>query len=64
MLVVLGILVAVNYIGKRQNKRWDLTAPSSTACRIRPGTSLSKLDSPLDILVFAQEPSSRGTGTG
>ena len=26
VLVVLGILVAVNYIGTRQNKRWDLTA--------------------------------------
>ena len=25
VLVVLGILVAVNYIGNRQNKRWDLT---------------------------------------
>src|SRR5689334_14679515 len=25
VLVVLGILVAVNYIGARQNKRWDLT---------------------------------------
>ena len=24
--IVLGILVAVNYIGKRENKRWDLTA--------------------------------------
>ena len=24
--VVLGILVAINYIGARQNKRWDLTA--------------------------------------
>ena len=26
ILVVLGILVAINYIGARQNKRWDLTA--------------------------------------
>ncbi|HEY2907750.1 MAG TPA: hypothetical protein VGJ29_17740, partial [Vicinamibacterales bacterium] len=26
VLVVLGILVAINYIGKRQNKRWDLTS--------------------------------------
>src|SRR6185436_18452151 len=25
VLVVLGILVAINYIGARQNKRWDLT---------------------------------------
>src|SRR4051812_2366846 len=26
VLVVLGILVAVNYIGSRQSKRWDLTS--------------------------------------
>ena len=26
ILVVLGILIAINYIGARQNKRWDLTA--------------------------------------
>ena len=25
LLVVLGILIAINYIGKHQNKRWDLT---------------------------------------
>ena len=25
VLVVLGILIAINYIGARQNKRWDLT---------------------------------------
>src|SRR5688572_25137149 len=25
VLVVLGILIAINYIGKRQNKRWDFT---------------------------------------
>jgi hypothetical protein len=38
VLVVLGILVAINYIGARQNKRWDLTAASSSACRIRAAT--------------------------
>src|SRR5689334_21737962 len=25
VLVVLGILIAINYIGSKQNKRWDLT---------------------------------------
>src|SRR3990172_10542332 len=25
VIAVLGILVAINYIGARQNKRWDLT---------------------------------------
>ena len=32
VLVVLGILVAVNYIGARQNKRWDLTANKAFIC--------------------------------
>ncbi|MBI3493447.1 MAG: hypothetical protein HY047_16950, partial [Acidobacteria bacterium] len=26
VLVVLGILVAINYIGSKQHRRWDLTA--------------------------------------
>ena len=39
VLVVLGILIAINYIGARQNKRWDLTATSSSASRIRAATS-------------------------
>ena len=35
ILVVLGILVAINYIGTRQNKRWDLTAKSVDSERWR-----------------------------
>ena len=56
ILVVLGILVAVNYIGARQNKRWDLTTNKAFSLSDQTRTILSKLDSPLQIEVFAQEP--------
>ena len=55
VLVVLGILVAINYIGARQNKRWDLTASKQFSLSDQSRNVLSKLDSPLQISVFAQE---------
>src|SRR5579862_4949644 len=55
LLVVLGILVAINYIGARQNKRWDLTANKSYSLSDQTRNILSKLDSPLQVFVFAQE---------
>ena len=54
-LVVLGILIAVNYIGARQKKRWDLTANQSFSLSDQTRNVLSKLDSPLQVTVFAQE---------
>jgi ABC-type uncharacterized transport system involved in gliding motility auxiliary subunit len=56
VLVVLGILVAINYIGARQNKRWDLTATKQFSLSDQSRNVLSKLDAPLQVLVFAQEP--------
>jgi ABC-type uncharacterized transport system involved in gliding motility auxiliary subunit len=56
LLIVLGILVAVNYIGKKQNKRWDLTASGQFSLSDQSRNVVSKLDSPLHITVFAQEP--------
>jgi ABC-type uncharacterized transport system involved in gliding motility auxiliary subunit len=55
VLVVLGILVAINYIGARQNKRWDLTAAKQFSLSDQSRNVLSKLDAPLQISVFAQE---------
>jgi len=55
VLVVLGILVAINYIGARQNKRWDLTASKQFSLSDQTRNVLQKLDSPLSITVFAQE---------
>jgi ABC-type uncharacterized transport system involved in gliding motility auxiliary subunit len=56
VLVVLGILVAVNYIGARQNKRWDLTANKAFSLSDQSRNVLTGLDAPLQIRVFAQEP--------
>src|SRR5262249_27196834 len=52
---VLGILVAVNYIGVRQKKRWDLTANQSFSLSDQTRNVLGKLDAPLQVMVFAQE---------
>ena len=56
VLVVLGILIAVNYIGARQNKRWDLTVNKAFSLSDQSRSVLAKLDSPLQVMVFAQEP--------
>lgn len=56
VLVVLGILVAINYIGKTQNKRWDLTANKQFSLSDQSRNVIAKLDAPLQIRVFAQEP--------
>src|SRR5713226_1749011 len=56
ILVVLGILVALNYIGAKQNKRWDLTANKQFSLSDQTRNVLAKLDAPLQIRVFAQEP--------
>src|SRR5437867_2962247 len=56
VLVVLGILVAINYIGAQQNKRWDLTKNQQFSLADQTRQVLSKLDSPMQVLVFAQEP--------
>jgi ABC-type uncharacterized transport system involved in gliding motility auxiliary subunit len=53
--VVLGILVAINYIGTRQNKRWDLTANKQFSLSDQSRTVVGKLDSPMQVQVFAQE---------
>ena len=55
VLLVLGILAAINYIGARQNKRWDLTANKQFTLSDQSRNVLGKLDSPLEVKVFAQE---------
>ena len=47
VLIVLGILVAINYIGKQQNKRWDLTAAKQFSLSDQSRNVLAKLDAPL-----------------
>src|SRR6266508_5491998 len=55
ILVVLGILIAINYIGAKQNKRWDLTANKQFSLSDQSRNVLTKLDSPLQVMVFAKE---------
>jgi len=56
VVVVLGILILINIIGKSQNKRWDLTANKQFSLSDKSRNVLQKLDSPLEVKVFAQEP--------
>ena len=55
VLVVLGILVAINYIGARRNKRWDLTANKQFALSDQSRNVLAKLDTPVQLRVFSKE---------
>lgn len=55
VLTVLGILIAINYIGARQNKRWDLTANKQFSLSDQSKNVIAKLDAPLQILVFDKE---------
>ena len=55
VVVVLGILTAINYIGSKQNKRWDLTANKQFSLADQSRNVLAKLDSPLQIRVFDKE---------
>src|SRR3954466_13375337 len=56
ILVFLGILVAINYIGSRQNKRWDLTANKQFSLSDQSRNVVAKLDAPMQVQVFVQEP--------
>ncbi|MGE0702915.1 MAG: GldG family protein [Vicinamibacterales bacterium] len=55
VLIVLGILVAVNYIGRRQNVRWDLTAAQQFSLSDQTRNVLQGLEGPLEIMAFAPD---------
>jgi ABC-type uncharacterized transport system involved in gliding motility auxiliary subunit len=52
VLVFLGILIAVNYLSFRQNKRWDLTKNQQYTLSDQTVKLLKNLDSPVKFLVF------------
>src|SRR5688572_8684312 len=52
VLVVLGILIAVNYVSTRQNKRWDLTANRQYSLSEQTVNLLRGLTAPVRFLVF------------
>jgi ABC-type uncharacterized transport system involved in gliding motility auxiliary subunit len=55
VLVAIGILVAVNYLSARQNKRWDLTANKQFSLSEQTIKLLKSLDAPAKFLVFDQD---------
>ena len=55
VLVVLGILIAVNYLSARQNKRWDLTSNKQYSLSEQSVKLLTGLEAPAKFLVFDQE---------
>src|SRR5690349_1791755 len=52
VLVVLAILVAINYLGSRHNKRWDLTAAKQFSLSDQTRKVLQGLQKPVHIRVF------------
>jgi ABC-type uncharacterized transport system involved in gliding motility auxiliary subunit len=55
LLVVFGILVAVNYLSVRRNARWDLTANRQYSLADQTVKLLRGLTAPVKFLVFDQE---------
>jgi ABC-type uncharacterized transport system involved in gliding motility auxiliary subunit len=55
VLVALGIAVAVNYLGVRQNKRWDLTANQFYSLSDQTIKILRDLDAPVKFTVYSRE---------
>jgi ABC-type uncharacterized transport system involved in gliding motility auxiliary subunit len=55
VLVVLGILIAVNYLANRRNTRWDLTANKQYTLSEQTVKLLQGLNSPMKFYVFDRE---------
>lgn len=55
ILIVAGIVVAVNYIGQRENLRWDLTAAQQFTLSEQTRNVLRNLEAPLNMMVFDQQ---------
>src|SRR5215471_18425383 len=54
VLVVLGILVAINYLSTRHNHRWDLTASKQFELSDQTKKVLHDLKEPVHVRVFAR----------
>jgi ABC-type uncharacterized transport system involved in gliding motility auxiliary subunit len=54
ILVVLGILAAINYLAERHNKRWDLTAAKQFTLSDQTKKIVQSLDKPVRVTVFAR----------
>ena len=54
VLLMLVILVAINYIGNRQTKRWDLTGAGQFTLSDQSKKILASLTQPLTVRVYYQ----------
>ncbi len=52
VVIVLGILFAINYLSSRHNKRWDLTAAKQFSLSDQTKKVLQGLQKPVHIRVF------------
>lgn len=52
IVLVLGILVALNYLASRRNQRWDLTSNQQFSLSDQTRQVLQKLDEPVQAFVF------------
>jgi ABC-type uncharacterized transport system involved in gliding motility auxiliary subunit len=57
ILVAIGIFAAVNYLGVRQTKRWDLTENQAYSLSEQSLKILQGLDAPVQFTVYDQETS-------
>ena len=55
VLVVLGLLIAVNYLSARRNKRWDLTSNKQYSLSAQSIKLLQGLAEPVKVRVFDKE---------
>ena len=55
VILGLGILVAINFVLARQNKRWDLTAAGQYSLADQTVKILSALEAPVRIIVFGRD---------
>ena len=55
VLVALAVVIAVNYLSARQNKRWDLTANQQNSLSEQTVKVLQGLTAPVKITVFDRQ---------
>ena len=56
IVLVFAIVVALNYVLARQNKRWDLTAAQQYSLSDQTRRVLGSLTAPIRVIVFDREP--------
>ncbi len=55
VVLVLGILVAINFVLLRQNRRWDLTAGGQYSLSDQTVQILESLEAPIQVIVFGRD---------